>query len=196
MHIVHIVCKLSVEQGAKEVQVEDAKGVGVIREGSLHWRNFSTQLLHQYFSANALASVSFDVWLFLMVKTGLRIWLKEEITFFQLCLNSAFLLFTENWLEEIATAVRSAICIFLVPRGCNYWARQIMIFIQNYWGDCAIINHYHGGRIITWYYPLLAGSFAYTESGTGGVTKSDEFSEKFQGGDYQSKNLCCRFWEL
>ena len=61
VHIVHILCKLSVEQGAKEVHVEDAKGVGVIREGSLHRRNFSTQLLHQYFSANALASVSFDV---------------------------------------------------------------------------------------------------------------------------------------
>ena len=30
--------------------------------------------------------------------------------------------------------------------------------------------------------------------GTGHATKSDEFTEKFQGGHFQSKNLYCRFW--
>ena len=35
--------------------------------------------------------------------------------------------------------------------------------------------------------------------GKGGVSKSDEFLEKFQkggGGHFQSKNLCCRFLPL
>ena len=35
--------------------------------------------------------------------------------------------------------------------------------------------------------------------GKGEATKSDEFSEKFQrggGAHFQSKNICCRFWEL
>ena len=31
--------------------------------------------------------------------------------------------------------------------------------------------------------------------GKGPATKSDEFSEKCQG-HFQSKNLCCKFWEL
>ena len=32
--------------------------------------------------------------------------------------------------------------------------------------------------------------------GTAGVTKTDEFSEKFEreGGHFQSNNLCCIFW--
>ena len=35
--------------------------------------------------------------------------------------------------------------------------------------------------------------------GKGGISKSDEFLEKFQkggGGHFQSKNLCCRFLPL
>ena len=34
--------------------------------------------------------------------------------------------------------------------------------------------------------------------GTGGPTKTDEVSEKFkrEGGHFQSKSLCCRFWTL
>ena len=39
----------------------------------------------------------------------------------------------------------------------------------------------------------------YPPKGKDGVSKTDEFSEKFQkggGGHFQSKNLCCRFWTL
>ena len=37
----------------------------------------------------------------------------------------------------------------------------------------------------------------YENLGTDGGTESDEFLEKFQreGGNFQSKKLCCRFWE-
>ena len=41
---------------------------------------------------------------------------------------------------------------------------------------------------------IIINAVQVTLLGTGHATKTDEFSEKFKrGGNFQSKNLCCRF---